>query len=266
MLQYNTYFYPGKKLEDTELSFLVEEMREVASSCFDELPIYQALTGDRNTLKRVVVTTVRNKKGRLLGFCSAIELPVKDVGNVLHLGLTCVDPNSRGLRLTHKLTSRLLLNYLIKQNLFSKTWVSNCACVLSSLGNVALYFEDVYPSPYGPKLPSQTHKFIAQAIDENYRDDMAVNVGAKFDIEKFIFRASVEGTTFQKDANDKRFHHRNETLTSFYTDLLEFEKGDEALQVGKVSLFTFPMYFLNQVKKKLTRQLSSQESLTHVES
>jgi hypothetical protein len=262
-LNYQTYFYPGKKLATKELNQLVGELKEVASQCFDELPSYQALTGDREILKRVVLTAARDEAGKMLGFCSSIVLPVPDVGNVLHLGLTCVHPEARGLRLTHKLTSKLLLKYLLVEAPFEETWISNCACVLSSLGNVALYFEDLYPSPNGPVTPSYIHRRIAQKIDESYRADMAVNVGARLDLENFVFRGSVAGTTFEKDPADARFHHRNPKLTKFYSELLDFSKGDEALQVGKVSLFTFPKYMMKNLKKKSIQLAGFQDKLLH---
>jgi hypothetical protein len=43
--------------------------------------------------------------------------------------------------------------------------------------------------------------------------------------QHFIFEASVEGTTFSKDSHDMRFHHRDQALTRYYQDILDFERG-----------------------------------------
>ena len=250
-LQYETIFFPGRYMSDEALSSLTNDLKSVAKSCFDTIPSYQALTGRREEYERAVITIARNRKGEALGFVSALVLKVDYVGDVLHLGLTCVHPKARGLKLTHKLASKMLMNYLIKEAPLGSTWISNCACVLSSLGNVALYFEDLYPSPYGVKAPSINHLKIAQDISEKYREPIAINKDAVLNTKSFIFEASVEGTVFEKDSSDRRFHHRDENLTAFYQDLINFERGDEVLQIGKVSLMTFPKYLLKQFSKKL---------------
>lgn len=251
---YQTLFYPGKNLSDEKLQKLVEELKEVASLCFPETPNYQALTGKREELERAVITIARNSKGQLMGFCSALVLSVESVGNVFHTGLTCVHPNARGKKLTHKLTSKLLLKYLLKESLFKETWITNCACVLSSIGNVALYFEDIYPSPYGAEVPTMTHINIAKAVSKNYREPIAINETANFNLNTFVFEGSVEGTLFEKDAEDTRFHHRNSDLTNFYKNLLDFDRGDEVLQVGKISMMTFPKYMAKTAMKKTKRK------------
>ena len=45
-----TIFFPGINYSNDELRKLTTELREVASECFDEVPIYQALTGLREEL------------------------------------------------------------------------------------------------------------------------------------------------------------------------------------------------------------------------
>lgn len=256
-INYETLFYPGRYMSEAQRTELVTELREVAGECFDEAPNYQALTGNREELERAVITTARDRKGKLLGFVSALVLKVEEVGNVLHLGLTCVHPMARGKKLTHKLTSKMLMNYLFKESPLSETWITNCACVLSSLGNVALYFEDLYPSPYGVEVPSMTHINIAREVDRKYREPIAINESAKFNLSTFIFEGSVEGTIFEKDSLDSRYHHRDKALTQYYQDILDFERGDEVLQIGKVSLMTFPKYVLKKgmlkTKKRFTK-------------
>lgn len=253
---YETLFYPGRYMSEKQRNDLVSDLRSVANECFDEAPNYQALTGKREELERAVITTARNKKGQLLGFVSALVLKVEEVGNVLHLGLTCVHPMARGKKLTHKLTSKMLMNYLFKESPLQETWISNCACVLSSLGNVALYFEDLYPSPYGVEVPSMTHVNIAREVDRKYREPIAINKSAKFNLSTFIFEGSVEGTVFEKDSLDARFHHRDKALTNYYQDILDFERGDEVLQIGKVSLMTFPKYIMKKGMLKTKKRLS----------
>lgn len=250
-MNFEVIFYPGKTLKEEPLAALVEDLRTVAASCFSEVPYYQALTGKRSDLEKAIIATARSKNGELLGFCSALILEVKGVGKIFHTGLTCVSPKARGKKLTHKLTSKLLTKYLLKESLFKPTWVTNCACVLSSIGNVAKYFEDIYPSPYGPKTPTENHVKIAETISNKYRAEIAINDDAIFNLKNFIFEGSIEGTSFEKKKEDDRFHHRNKELNTYYMNLLDWDRGDEVLQVGKVSILTLPKYYKKILKRKL---------------
>jgi hypothetical protein len=233
---------------DEALARLVDELRRVAAACFSEIPEYQALTGARDELSDKVITLARDRRdGRLLGFCSAVLLEVPRMRPVLHLGLTCVHPDARSGGLTHKLTSRLVVRYLVRRRPLGRLWVSNVACVLSSLGNVARNFEDVYPAPGGRSLPTAKHLRVAHAIDASYRDKIAINPDAVLDPRAFVFRGSVRGTPFQKRADDARYFHREDTLNDFYRDLMRFDDGDETVQVGRVSLFTGFRYGLRRL-------------------
>ena len=249
-ITYETIFYPGRSYGDVRLQALTNELRDVAKTCFDSVPNYQALTGEREEMKRAIICVARDEKRDILGFCSSLVLEVPLYGDVLHTGLTCVAPKARGKKLTHKLTSKILLEYLVKESPFSSVWVTNCACVLSSLGSVALYFEDIYPSPFGKSHPSKDYSKIAQYISENFRKPIAINDDAVFNPKSFVFEGSVKGAVFAKDGNDARFFHRNKKITSYYQNLLDFERGDEVLQIGKVSLMTFPKYLWNTSKRK----------------
>ncbi|MGB3666840.1 MAG: GNAT family N-acetyltransferase [Bermanella sp.] len=249
--QYEQLMFPGKNLSPDLLNLLVLELRGVAASCFNDVPNYQALSGEKSELDKAIICLARDERGEVMGFCSALLLPIDGGDQVLHLGLTCVHPDARGKNLTHHLTSKLLLNFIIKKSLFKETWISNCACVLSSLGNVAMYFENLYPSPYGVKAPSKRHLNIAHAIDQKFRPSIAINEHAKFDAHRFVFEGSVGGTVFEKDGQDGRFHHRDQALTEYYQTLLSFERGDEALQIGKVSILTFPKYLMRKACVKM---------------
>jgi hypothetical protein len=136
------------------------------------------------------------------------------------------------------------------------------ACVLSSLGNVALHFDDVYPSPFMEE-PTQEHVEIARMINQKYRNELYINKDATFDEDHFVFERSVSGTMFEKSETDRKFYHRDEDLTHFYMDLIDFKNGDEVLQIGKISLMSFPFYLLRSLRRKLnvTRFLEQGETV-----
>lgn len=243
------YNRPGMNLTSSELSELHQEILDVAKECLDEIPDYQCLSGKKSEYDRLIIAVSRDLKGRMNGFCSSYILDAEAAGNILHLGLTCVSPRARGLGLTHKLTSKVITTYLVRYSLFRPAWISNVACVLSSLGNVALHFEDVFPSPFMP-VPSDQHVKIAKYIDKNFRDELYVNHNAVFSAEDFIFENSVTGTMFEKSADDKKYYHRDSELNNYYKDLIDFHNGDEVLQIGKVSLLTYPKYLMKTIRRK----------------
>jgi hypothetical protein len=200
---------------------------------------------------RAIVSVAKNQNGEVVGFCSALILPLNHRENFFHTGLTCVKPSARGLKLTHKLASKVLVSYILRESFFKKIWVSNCACVISSIGNVAKHFDDVYPSPYLNDIPTPKHRAIAHRISQSYREQIAINDTAIFNSDKFVFEGSVIGSEFQKDEADTRFYHRDQRLTDYYKTLINFERGDEIIQVACCSLLTFPRYFLSKLRLKL---------------
>ena len=230
------YYKPGTNLKPVEVKTLQEELRRVASLCFDELPNYQCLAESSDAMSDKIITVATHPNGKIMGFCSAVLLPVEGHGEVLHLGLTCVSPEARGHGLTHKLTSRLLTQYLLRYKPFGKLWITNVACVLSSLGNVAINFDDIFPSPFAKAEPSRQHQIIAEAISKHHREHIAIDKNAHFCPHTFVFQRSVKDTIFQKSAQDRRYHHRDKGLNQFYIDLMQFEEGDEVLQIGTVSI------------------------------
>jgi hypothetical protein len=215
----------------------VAELRAVAATCFDgEAPRYQALSGDPAELSRAVIALTRDPSGALVAFCSCLLLPVDGVGDVFHLGLTCVAPAARSLGLTHTLLSRAATGYLLRHKPFGSVWVSNVACVLSSVGNVALHFEDVHPSPFRSATPRPEQLAVARAISAHHRDAIAIDPAAELDEAAFVFRRSVPGTCFEKSATDDRYHHRDARLNGWYAHRMRFVDGDEVVQVGRMSV------------------------------
>ena len=251
-------YRPGRKLPDAELARLVGELRGVAGTCFDPIPTYQCLVGTRDALSDKLIALARRPDGGAAGFCSAVILPVPKVGDVLHLGLTCVRPDARSGRLTTRLLSKLVIPYFWRHRGLRRVWCSNVACVLSSLGNVALHFGRVYPSPFGPERPSAEHLRIARAIDASYRREIHIDPGAVLDLDAFVFRGSVPGTVFQKSADDSRFYHRDRDLNDYYRNRMRFEDGDEVLQVGCMDLGVLLAFLRKQLRRGRGRGAKAQ--------
>lgn len=251
------YDRPGLTMDDHGLQKLMDELAAVAATCFNPLPEYQVMAGTRAEMSDKIISVALDNSNAIKGFCSVVLLPVKGVGNVLHLGLTCVHPDARRNHLTHKLIKKAVLGYLLKRNPFGKQWISNCAAVLSSLGNVAVNFDAVYPSPFTNTRPTRTHLKIGETIDREYRHKMFILPDAVFDREKFVFRRSVKDTVFVKSASDYQYYHRRSFLNRFYSGLMNFDEGDEVLQIGYFRMASALKYFLRQRKIQKIRTLDT---------
>ncbi len=246
---------PGHFWSDNKLAYYVDELKKVASECFDEIPLYQVLTGQREELKKITLIIARDAQGKAVGFSSSLIIE----RGILHLGLTCVIPSARRGGMTHKLMSKLIVQYMLRNSIFTKLWVTNCACVISSLGNIALNFDNVYPSPFGESRPSEKQLEIAKKINQLYREPIAINADSVFDEKKFVFKQSVKGTVFQKRADDSRYYHREQEVTDYYKNIMNFDEGDEVLQVASISLFSFPKYLIKQISRKSRKRPHPQQ-------
>ena len=250
-------YRPGITLPEAECADLVNEIRFVANTCFDDVPDYQIMRGTPDEVSDKAIAVARRPDGKIAGFCSCVLLPVEGIGDVLHLGLTCVHPDDRSAGLTHKLTRKVILSYMVRHKpLGRKLWISNCAAVLSSLGNVAQHFESVYPSPGGDSRPMHEHFLVADAVDRLFRDKIYIREDAVFDPETFVFRGSVRDTVFQKTEDDVRYHHRRPRLNDFYKDRMNFQDGDEVLQIGFTSALTPLKHLLRRRKPSRQRATS----------
>ena len=245
------YYRPGLYLDKKDCNRLVREIRDTAGTCFDEIPEYQVMKGTRDELIDKVIAVAWRRDNKIAGFCSTVLLPVSGVGEVLHLGLTCVRPEDRKGGLTHILSNKALSGYIMRRRPFSRVWISNCACVLSSLGNVALHPDNVYPSPFaGNERPSSKHLKIALAINDYYRDKLYIRNESKFDADNFIFRGSVKDNVFQKSADDEKYFHRKLELNNYYRNMMDFRNGDEVLQIGHASVLTALKHLFRRKKTK----------------
>jgi hypothetical protein len=246
--KYRFLYRPGLTMSDAAIRHLVSEMRGVAASCFDEIPLYQAMTGTREELSDTVIAAAWRSDGTMAGFCSTVILHVDGVGDVQHLGLTCVRPDDRSHGLTHILTHKAVAGYLMRHKpIVGKLWVSNCAAVLSSLVNVSIHFEQVYPSPFRKARITDNHRKIAEAIDRHYRHKIYINRDAIFDADAFVFRGSVKGTVFQKSEGETSYYHRNRELNEYYKNRMVFNNGDEVLQVGYATTLAAVRHMLRNI-------------------
>jgi len=219
-----------------------------------QLPAYQCLVWPDGTpqgasLDNKVIAVARERiqfpskgPGKMLGFNSAVLLPIPGLPSpVLHLGLTCIIPSARSYGLTKSFTTRIItLTFLRLTAAHSqKLWITSLACVVSSLGNVAREFDNVWPSPAHPNgPPSEMHAHIAAYIAQSpkLREEMYIPAGCIYDADKSVFQGSVKGTVFRKERNDERYPHRRRAMHPFSALRIDWARGAEVLEIWNLSL------------------------------
>lgn len=100
-----------------EFDALIHDMFQVATVCFDgNVQKYNCLTGNRKDLDdKVIAIARRSEDGKLNDFLSSIIINVPDLSiPVLRCGITCTSPEARGLGLTKKLNSTVLIRFWIQ--------------------------------------------------------------------------------------------------------------------------------------------------------
>jgi len=65
---------------------------------------------------------------------------------------------------------------------------------------------------------------------------MFISPDCIYDPEQSVFQGSVKDTIFVKEPNDERYHYRHRKTHDFYDSRINWERGDEVLQVWNIPL------------------------------
>lgn len=246
---------PGRWMDEAEVAGLVANLRAVAGSVLaaGELT-YGVLTGDKERLDRVVVTLVEDRaSGRPIAFNALSVMPVHLRGReteVLHLGLVMVDPEhrSRGMSwILYGLTCMLLFF----RNQLRPLWVSNVTQVPAIVGMVSESFDDVFPRAGGEARRSHDHLVLAREILRRHRSVFGVGSDARFDSDRFVIEnAYTGGSDDLKKAFDEAAKHRDERYNAMCAESLDYARGDDFLQLGKVTLGVARRYLTKSVPRE----------------
>ncbi len=245
---------PGLWMSQDELARLSADLITVASKTLARGSLtYGVFSGDPERLKSTIITLVRRKDtGQPVAFNALALMDIDTMAEpmeVLHLGLVMVDPDqqSRGLSWAlYGLTCILLLF----RNQMRPLWVSNVTQVPAIVGMVAETFSDVFPTPRRPKQRSLQHLLLARTIMADHRHVFGVGVDAGFDEDRFVItNAYTGGSDDLKKTFDEAPHHRDQIYNDFCQDMLDYDRGDDVLQLGQIDLPTAAGYLKNSVPR-----------------
>ncbi len=264
---------PGLTLSQADLDALVVDLRTVAGKTPPAGSLtYGIFSGERERLSRAIVTLISEEAtGRPIAFNALSVMDVELDGEpqqVTHLGLVMVDPHVQGQGLSWVLYGLTTLVLFARDGLRPK-WISNVTQVPAVFGMVCDTFSDVFPSPDAKAFSSEVatgsrqenasnqksaarqsfaHLQLARGIMRDHRAVFGVGNEAGFDEARFVITdAYTGGSDALKKSYDVAPKHRDEQYNAFCARELDYARGDDVLQLGRIDLAGARRYLQREV-------------------
>lgn len=249
--------YPGAWMEQDELDRLVGDLRIIAAKTLPQGELnYGVFSGDKDRLAQSIITLVTDRKTDTpiaLNALAQMDIPLGNrIEPVLHLGLVLIDPGqqSRGLSwVLYGLTCVLML----LRNGMRPLWLSNVTQVPAVVGLVSTGFARVYPNPDAPDggRRSLQHLLLARRIMADHRHVFGVGPEAEFDEDQFVIaNAYTGGSDHLKKTFEDAPKHRDAAFNDFCANALDYDRGDDVIQLGQIDLATALSYLTREVPAK----------------
>lgn len=238
---------PARWMPDAQLDQLVADLQRIVRAATPAGTLdYGVASGDRERLDSAIVTVLYDRAGKPVGFNALSLLDCELRGHpveVLHLGLVMVDPAHRAGGLAGVLYG-LTAFLLFARRRLRPLWVSNVTQVPAVFGMVAESFERVYPNASEPTRQSYDHLHLARQIMARHRHVFGVGADASYDESHAIIRnAYTGGSDNLKKTFDEAPKHRHEVHNVACREALDYDRGDDFLQIGQVTLGAARRYF-----------------------
>ena len=243
---------PGRWMSEQELQDLTKDLRQIASKTLDEGALtYGVFSGDRARMRDTIVTLVTARDGTPIAF-NALAIMTVDVEpepvDVLHLGLVMVDPDQRSGGLSWVLYG-LTCFLLFIRNQFRPLWISNVTQVPAVVGMVSEMFSDIWPKPDADRR-TLNHLLMARRIMAEHRHVFGVGADAAFDEERFVItNAYTGGSDDLKKTWEDAPKHRDAQFNDFCAAELDYTRGDDVLQLGRMDLPAIRRYLTREVPR-----------------
>ncbi len=252
---------PGKWMPAKDLDALIADLRQVAGQSLAAGTLgYGVFSADRSRMEQSIITLVRDQAtGQPLAFNALVVMDFELAGRpvqVLHLGLVMIDPSVRGRGLSWILYG-LTCFLLFLRNRLRPLWVSNVTQVPAVAGMVSESFSEVFPGPEPGPRRSLTHLLLARQIMQGKRPLFGVGPEAGFDETRFVITNAYTGGS---QALKKTFAqvplHRDAAYNAFCAERLDYDRGDDLLQIGQITLRTARNYLTGVVPRNSLASLA----------
>jgi len=247
---------PALWMSDAQLNALCADMRQIASKTLTGGALtYGVFSGDHAQLRDTVITLVTRRDGTPVAFKALVIMTIDTQPaptQVLHLGLVMVDPDHRSAGLSWILYG-LTCFLLILRNQFRPLWLSNVTQVPAVVGMVSQTFSDVWPQPSSQRHAGRrtlSHLLLARRIMETQRAIFGVGPDAEFDEARFVITNAYTGGSddLRKTWEDVP-KHRDADFNAFCEAELDYTRGDDFLQLGRMDIPALRRYLTRDVPK-----------------
>lgn len=252
---------PGLWMPDVEADRLISDLCTVAKAASPlGMPAYGLFSGTRESLDTTVITLVyRTGDDAPVAFNAMPVIRLSLAGkrvDVLHLGLVMVHPQVRGQGLSWVLYG-LTCFFLFLRNQLRPLWISSVTQVPAVVGMVVETFSQVFPAPGAGVRRALKQQLIASEIMANHRHVFGVGPEAGFDAERFVItNAYTGGSDALKKGLGEAANHRNPAYRALCETELDYERGDDLLQIGQIDLAAVRRYLTEAVPKRALLQLA----------
>lgn len=255
-----TYKFPGKWMPEGELGQIRKQLISLGRRALGEVPAYGVYLPSRAPYKNRIITVVYKKEDhRPIAFSAMVVWPVQLPGqlkfqSVVHLGLVVVDPEYRGSKVMYWAYHRPLFRYFARR-LFRPFWITSTTMEPVIVGSVADGFSHVFPHyrPDQQKQPSSAHLEIARTFVAKHGHEIGVWKDAWLDENNFVIRDSSLGASQHlMHSYEQTAKYRLNDCNEFCRKQLNYERGDEFIQVGRVdlpALWVSAWWFIRKLKK-----------------
>ncbi|MCW4461026.1 hypothetical protein OK349_04850 [Sphingomonas sp. BT-65] len=249
----HVYERPGRWMPVEDRAALAAVLREIAARSLPAGQLdYGVFREDSGALDRAVIMLIRERgSGRPVAFNALALLDVNYRGRletVTHLGLVLIDPEARGKGFSWALYGMTTL-LLFVRNQLRPFWISSVTQVPAVVGLVCEGFSNVFPSPAGA-VRRFDHLALARQIMQRHRAVFGVSEDARFDEARFVIEDAYRGgSDHLKKRLDDAPKHRDPAFNDFCAATLDYDRGDDVLQVGEMNLAAARRYLLQDVPR-----------------
>ncbi|MEA1071799.1 hypothetical protein [Sphingomonas sp. LY160] len=244
---------PADELSSADLAKLIESCRAVARSCLGGRDLdYGLFDEGGDALRRSVITLVtRVADNKPVAFNAMPILQVREGGQdrqLVHLGLVMVDPDERSGGLSWILYGLTCFAMFVRGRM-RPLWVSSVTQVPAVVGMVADTFSNVFPGQEGTGQ-SFAHRHFAHQIMQSHRDAFGVGPDAGFVLERQVITdAYTGGSDNLKKSFAVAAKHRDDSYNDFCQRELDYERGDDVLQIGVIDLAAGQRFLMRSVPR-----------------
>lgn len=234
-----TWRFPGRWMKDAALDRLRQTLYAVARYRLDPLPEYGIFLPGRESFRNRIVT-VAYEDERPVAFGAMVWLPLRIravAQDVLHLGLVVTTPN----RLSPNLLWQMYyfpVFYVVLRRFPRPFWISCVSLEPSVIGAVSDHFPSSLPNYRDHRPSNGVRTAIARTLVRDHGHEFGAGEDAVLDEETLVIQGSCRGPSEALRTSYRRAaKYPVRACNEWCRDLLDYERGDELLQLGRADLF-----------------------------